>query len=489
MSHSVWPRNWGFSERLVVAVTAPVLLMFVCLSVALYFMGKSDVDAKVHANGTLVVRVLAETAQYSVVSGNTDALERSVQRLLKSDRAIAAIEVLDPQRRVLVSQRSGTPETGFTFEQPIDPDVPDIDLFGGNSPHAPVAGGDSMHFRPGPAIGYVRVSMSSAPVFAEQQRRLLFSIAAMVCLFFISVSAGIYFAQFIRRPLSRVMTVLREIRQGHLEIRFGNRTRGEIGELESVIEEMIGGLSMKQNELEGRVASRTEELQQAMHQLAQSDDDRRRLVAHSNDLLEEQSRQISADIHDQFNASLLAIKLRASALVGNGGSQSDPEEVQATAAAIIKAVDQLYGDARGMVKRLRSEVLDTLGLRSALAEEIRTFNDAGSGCSIYSEISDDVLNPPEKTSIAAYRFVQEALNNIAKHSKATRARVVLKLDEGEQSLIVEVSDNGVGFNTTEKPAGFGLLGMRERISSVGGRLRIQSELGTGTRLRVSLPLA
>jgi len=106
-----------------------------------------------------------------------------------------------------------------------------------------------------------------------------------------------------------------------------------------------------------------------------------------------------------------------------------------------------------------------------------------------SEMSDDFF--PGEDAIHVYRIVQEALNNVARHSKADQAWVVLRESEGEMSL--EVRDNGAGFDLRgemDRAAGegLGLMGMRERAEHLSGSCRIESAPGQGTAVRVRVPL-
>jgi two-component system sensor histidine kinase UhpB len=141
-----------------------------------------------------------------------------------------------------------------------------------------------------------------------------------------------------------------------------------------------------------------------------------------------------------------------------------------------------------MIKRLRPEVLDMLGLAGAIAEAVRLFNESGSNCKLEFKLeSPEPPSLPQKIAITAYRVVQESLNNIVKHAQATAAMVKLRYDIGGENIAIQVSDNGCGFEPAERGGGFGLLGMRERVNSVGGNLRIDSKVGDGTVLTVNLP--
>jgi signal transduction histidine kinase len=94
-----------------------------------------------------------------------------------------------------------------------------------------------------------------------------------------------------------------------------------------------------------------------------------------------------------------------------------------------------------------------------------------------------------QVAIVAYRLVQEALSNVVKHASASRVEVSLTAPAGSDEVLIAVRDDGVGFDPAMVPGGsLGLAGMRERVSGAGGRMRIRSRLGRGTRVTFRLPL-
>jgi signal transduction histidine kinase len=99
------------------------------------------------------------------------------------------------------------------------------------------------------------------------------------------------------------------------------------------------------------------------------------------------------------------------------------------------------------------------------------------------------LRPSGPVERAVYRIVQEALNNVVKHAQATR--VVVRLEQQDDTLKAVIEDNGIGFDTLEavRPGhrrGLGLLGIRERVAQLNGVMHLESAVGTGTRVEISL---
>jgi signal transduction histidine kinase len=140
---------------------------------------------------------------------------------------------------------------------------------------------------------------------------------------------------------------------------------------------------------------------------------------------------------------------------------------------------------RLLIFELRPAALSEEGLVAALRSRLETV-EARASVEVHLEAPEDIRLPPSVEE-GLYRIAQEALNNALKHAQATSVRVTLST--GEDSVYLAVRDNGQGFDpTAEHIAGLGLTSMRERITELGGELRIDARPGQGTVVWVRLPL-
>ena len=202
---------------------------------------------------------------------------------------------------------------------------------------------------------------------------------------------------------------------------------------------------------------------------------------------EDERRRIAREMHDQFGEQLTALSRGISALKdacgGSGGLTGLVDALEKIARQIDRDVDQL-------VWELRPTALDDLGLRAALANYVQ---DWSRRVNIPAELHtsgllDDRLSSEAETTL--YRVAQEALTNIAKHSRAKRVDVLLERQADSVLLIVE--DDGVGFDADKEGApgdGFGLLGMQERAALVGATIEIESAAGEGTTVFLRMAVA
>lgn len=224
--------------------------------------------------------------------------------------------------------------------------------------------------------------------------------------------------------------------------------------------------------------------------LAASRAELRRLVAALDSAQESERGRIARELHDDLQQTLAAIRMDAAA--ARDKLAPDP----AAASALLAGVDALASAAivstRRIVNDLQPRMLEDLGLVAALEALVRQFSQR-SGIACQLEARDDLNHAAldsASTQAALYRVVQEALNNVLKHARASAVQIRLE-GTADGDLALRVSDNGQGMQSCDrdKPQSFGLLGMQERVRALGGVLHIDSEPGAGTVIEVRVPVA
>ncbi|HKP90209.1 MAG TPA: sensor histidine kinase [Thermoleophilaceae bacterium] len=212
--------------------------------------------------------------------------------------------------------------------------------------------------------------------------------------------------------------------------------------------------------------------------LARIDAERRqsgRLVLRAQ---EEERRRLARDLHDEVNQSLTAILLRLEAL-----NQSAPAGVEDELAEVKRLVNQAMDELLKLARQLRPTALDDHGLTSAIVSQVRRFS-AQTGISADVRTSGEPVELESDQEIAAYRFAQEALSNVAQHAGATHVEVEMSVNG--HRLELSVRDDGRGFDPQAESAGIGLKGMAERARLVGARLDVASRPGGGTALTLQV---
>jgi two-component system sensor histidine kinase UhpB len=227
------------------------------------------------------------------------------------------------------------------------------------------------------------------------------------------------------------------------------------------------------------------EVNRIAEQLQNQDSENRALRRRALVIQEAERQGLAQELHDELGQAISAIKALAVSLSQHGKAEPEARERAATIASIC---DDLYAAIRHMMKQLRPVVLDQLGLATALRRAVDEWNEHHGGAVCTLEVGSTLEEPEEAVRIQIYRIVQEALTNVARHGCARRVHV--KLDELEGAgggLSLEIDDDGAGFDPQRVHAGLGLQGMRERAQSMGGCLRLDSEPGRGTSIRVLIP--
>ncbi len=215
-----------------------------------------------------------------------------------------------------------------------------------------------------------------------------------------------------------------------------------------------------------------------------------RLRELSTALLNAQERErklIAQEIHDSLGASLAAAKFKVEAVLSDVGG-GNPQ----TRAALENVIPLIHGtieEARRIQMSLRPSILDDLGILPTINWSCRQFESIYPAIRVTKEIDVEEDEVPESLKIVIYRVLQEALNNIAKHSKASSVNLLLRKMDG--AIELGIQDNGQGFDRREAQSridtirGLGLDSMKERTELSGGTFSIESRKGAGTVIRAT----
>jgi PAS domain S-box-containing protein len=226
-------------------------------------------------------------------------------------------------------------------------------------------------------------------------------------------------------------------------------------------------------ELEIRVRERTEQLTS--------------LTAELSLVEERERRRISTELHDQVGQTLIMSKIRLDSL-----SPGLPaEDFEASLADISKQIARSLEDIRSLTFQLSPPLLYEVGFEAAVEWLGEEFEEK---YGFQVEFQDDGKTKPlnEETGVALYQMVRELLVNVAKHSKAEKARI--SVEKVSDKIRISVVDDGIGFDAMNgmgrknKKRGFGLFNIRQRIEYIGGKLEVESRIGHGARVTLVLPL-
>jgi two-component system, NarL family, sensor histidine kinase UhpB len=254
------------------------------------------------------------------------------------------------------------------------------------------------------------------------------------------------------RPLERLAGRMEEADV----LRGGQRvpvdSTGEIGALERAFNRMMERLETERREAGARA-------------LATQEDERRR---------------IARGLHDEIGQTMTGVLFLLKRLTQEATPQQQVALKEAQAAVKVS-----LEDVRRTAQELRPEILDHLGLASALASLAHTFSER-TGVPVRRQLAADLPNLDPKVELVLYRVAQEALTNAARHSGASE--VTLTLEHDTDSVVLRLFDNGRGFDRRRDEGG-GLRGIRERALIIGGAVAIKPAPNGGVEIRLQVPIA
>ena len=212
-------------------------------------------------------------------------------------------------------------------------------------------------------------------------------------------------------------------------------------------------------------------------------DDLRALSKRLWTVQEEERERIARELHDEAGQAMTALKLN----LDLARRETDPERVTARIAGAIELAGTVLDELRRISSDLRPGGLHELGLIPTLRALVDRFAQRHALIAEFDATAEVLPHPDSDGASTVFRFVQEALSNVARHAHATRVRVSLETS-ATGLLRVNVEDDGVGFGKARVLDGhLGLLGMRERARMLGGSLTVDSAAGKGARLILEIP--
>jgi len=228
----------------------------------------------------------------------------------------------------------------------------------------------------------------------------------------------------------------------------------------------------------------TRELRASQTKLQTSHEKLRLLAAHAEQIKEGERKRIAREIHDELAQNLLALKIEAELLANRTRGQQ--RRLHARADATVRQIDVTIRSVRQIINDLRPNVLD-LGLSAAVDWQVADFaRRTGIECELVDDDGEHRID--DGCATAFFRILQESLNNVARHARATRVRIDLR--QHADMLTMTIRDNGVGMQpgSRNRHGSFGLVGIEERVGILGGSFSVSSGPDVGTTIVVTIPV-
>lgn len=424
-----------------------VLLTFV----GVYFPARLEREAitLVSYKMRALLDLTAFTIHPAVYLGDTDAIEEALTGV-SSDQDVVYIIV--SSRDGIITQKNGHRISAPALARRRAGSSPSMDgsMFEGMTPI----------IDDGREIARLYIGMSLERIDREMANARIAVAIASAAVLVLGLAGVIVTATYLTRPLRQVASAAETIAAGGARVPVTVEGGAELQRLSSSFNTMIE-----------EVETRASQLQRSHDELAQLS---RKLLS----VQEEERVAIAREVHDELGHALTILKMDIENIPG--------AKLDAAAAAhITDSIDSLIAMVRRIATELRPAVLDDLGLRAALEQQIRRLREK---TSLSISLSAPHTLPVDRlTASTILGVVQEALSNVIRHADA--ARVDVRLHAEDETIRVEISDDGRGIDpaVATDPASLGLLGIRERALLLGGHAIIERRPGGGTAVRVLLP--
>lgn len=513
-------KNWSIGKRLMFIAIFPVVYLFLSVVAYSYFSHDKEAKLELAERGNMVATTLAEGLEYPLLSANTNGLKQMVHAVVQSDQSIYKIEVFNYKKESVSSAlRAGksAPEKRY-FEKPIKRQMVWINIVGQDNSST------SNTKLKNDIIGYVRVTMSPSHMVEKQKHRFSIELLISMLALAASVWVGRFLSQTLTEPLQQSIAALRQIRGGHTDQKMAITSGGELGELQHSINDMAESLHLAKQHLENTVEQRTSELMQSRNEALKANAEKRKLIQKINTIVEDERQSIAVEIHDELNASLIAVRLESELIVRLANPsrlenktdfppqfETTLQEIQTRARSVIQLALGLYINGRNLVRRLRPEVLEMLGLQGAVEDMVKMLNQSQGHevsqnqaqpnieckkdgttfpqCHFSFVSSGDFSQVNQEMAMSCYRIIQEACSNVIKHAQASHVTITLHVvthSDHSVTLNLVVQDDGNGFDQDAAVLGIGLIGMRERVAALQGEMQIYSKVGEGCKIVMNM---
>ena len=338
----------------------------------------------------------------------------------------------------------------------------------------------------------IRQAESEALAPVESMKRRFFTFGAVLFVVALILTLGV--AQSVIAPVKSLTMSARRIASGNLFEPISISGDDEIGQLGKTLDEMriklknsLDEIAAWTGELERRVDERTKETFSLYEELRKKEEKRGELLRRIISAQEEERKRIARELHDEMSQTLAAMLISLEAIREASAPKLLEVKIDNARKLALRAIDSTHR----MIFDLRPAILDDLGLSAAIkwyAEE--RLKPLGINFRYEGNLFEKRFQTQIETVL--FRVAQEAITNIAKHSQAEN--VIINLELEDSLITLEIEDDGNGFDlesissTKAGSRGLGLLGMKERVLLLDGKLEVQSQPGSGTRVVVTVPL-
>jgi signal transduction histidine kinase len=434
---------WSIRTRFIVIALLPIMLLYLIFTLYSFIDENINNQIKLKNFGDEYSDILAIVIGNNFFSSDSIHVNRVIADFLKLTSVTCSVTVVDENKKQLFYQKRNDVKKCLNKKYIKNFNV---DYFAAIKPKE--------HYEK--KYGEIYLQLTDKIILAEQKYKLLkqaaFSALAMICAFFLSY---------------KMDTLL-------------NKSIYEINET----------IRVQNRILESKIKERTSELKIQRDWMTESNHVKTALINRLNTAIENERKHIARELHDELNSQLIAARLPIDAslmLAQSSKNGEDKKELINNLNLANDSLTKIHHVIRTMTKNLRPESLDLLGLKAAIETLVGQYNSLNSTCRFSCSIDGSIDTFDSARKLNIFRLIQESFSNVIKHANASSCNLSI-LKQSDKFIIIEITDNGVGFQNVKFPQGIGLIGMRERVESINGIIDFDSASGKGTCVKITLPL-
>jgi signal transduction histidine kinase len=479
-----------FSQRLQYRITLlvwGVLLVFGAAgSVSLLYLERQATVAHFEQSTVTLAAALADTIERDMLLGDRDHIQESVN-LMASRRPVTSVTIVSSDRRIYVSAplaAAGQTLSSAEIIAALDSATPPTKTpsrYAQDSLYVaiPVENKPGCHVCHGAEpriLGAIEIGRDSTPLNAQsREQTIIMVLMAGLTFVFVGTVLGMMLRSAIVKPLARLAESAGRIAAGDLTARV-DVARGD----------EVGTVARAFNDMAAKVEQHALALHQTSQQIQQMAGMRGELLERLISAQEEERRRLARELHDEVGQAISSIMLDLAMAIDQLPSDATAARDRLSQSRALAA--QTLSELRKVIYDLRPEVLDQLGLIPALRSYAKSHLEAR-GIKVQLKFRGLRGRLPPRSETTVFRVIQEAITNVVRHAGATA--VTVEITVKDSLLVASVEDNGRGFDVEEAlalPESWGLRGIRERATAIGGKLSIESKPGLGTMVRFESPL-
>ncbi len=439
--------HMSLASRIILLILAVVTTMVLSGAVVVVKNARQNVAKEIDTSAELTMQLLSAVFYSSQTRASSEPMDILVDHLQQIEHirhlnlSIQQADYSSP-KKVLIANPERKSQAPWWFASLVSPGLREYHRQFSSNTRTPV----EITITPDPREEIDQVWNDTLTVFG--------------LIMFFTIISIILTALLIRRalkPVNQISSGLDIIQDGDYKARLPEFNLPELNQLSLKFNHMASVLDRQQSE-------------------------NRELSKRMLSMLEANQRHMAQELHDELGQSITAIKARAASLM-----HASPVNTEG-AQTIVDICNHMYGVVRSMMNRLRPVVLDELGLVTAVERLVDDWNSIHENTFAALTINGKFDNIGDDISIHIYRIVQEALTNIAKHSRAGNVTILLQ-NSTDGRITLHIEDDGQGFDRQTRPLGMGLTGMQNRADSCNGNLSLVGIPGRGVKIDLVIPAA